>query len=41
MTIVNPLQTEINSVITLYSNGQIQEARDSVEVLIKEYPNEA
>jgi len=35
------MQTEINSVITLYSNGQIQEALDSVEVLIKDYPNEA
>ena len=35
------MQTEINSVIELYSNGQIQEALDSVEVLIKNYPNEA
>lgn len=41
MTTVDPPQTEINSVITLYSNGQIQEALDSVEVLIKDYPNEA
>ena len=41
MTTVDPLQTEINSVITLYSKGQIQEALDNVEVLIKDYPNEA
>jgi len=41
MTTVNPLQTEINSVIVLYSNGQIQEALDSVGALIKDYPNEA
>ena len=33
-------QTQINSVIALYSNGQIQEALDSVETLIKDYPNE-
>ena len=41
MTTVSPLQTQINSVISLYSNGQIQEALDSVEALIKDYPNEA
>jgi len=41
MTTVNPPQTEINSVIALYSNGQIQEALDSVGALIKDYPNEA
>ena len=35
-----PPQTEINSVIALYSNGQIQEALDSVETLTKDYPNE-
>ena len=35
------LQVLINSVIELYSNGQIQEALDSVEALIKDYPNEA
>ena len=34
-------QTQINSVIELYSNGQIQEALDSVEALIKDYPEEA
>ena len=34
-------QVQINSVIALYSNGQIQEALDSVGVLIKDYPNEA
>ena len=36
-----PPQTEIDSVIELYSNDQIQEALDSVEALIKDYPNEA
>ena len=40
MTPVSPSQAEINSVIALYSNGQIQEALDSVETLIKDYPNE-
>ena len=41
MTTASPPQTEINSVITLYSNGQIQEALDSAEALTKDYPNEA
>jgi len=41
MTTVNPLQTQINSVIALYSNGQIEEALDSVGDLIKDYPDEA
>ena len=41
MTTLSSLQTEINSVIALYSNGQIQEALNSVEALIKDYPNEA
>ena len=36
-----PPQAQINSVIELYSNGQIQEALDSTEALIKDYPNEA
>ena len=40
MSAADPLQTQINSVITLYSNGQIQEALDSVEILTKNYPNE-
>ena len=35
-----PSQTQINSVISLYSNGHIQEALDSVETLIKGYPEE-
>ena len=34
-------QSQIDSVIALYSNGQIQEALDSVGVLVKDYPNEA
>ena len=33
-------KTEIQSVIALYSNGQIQEALDSVDVLTKDYPKE-
>ena len=41
MMIASPPQAQINSVIALYSNGQIQEALDSVEALIKDYPNEA
>ena len=40
MTTVESLQTQINSVISLYSNGQIQEALDSVEILTKGYPDE-
>ncbi len=35
------VQALINSVIELYSNNHIQEALDSVEGLIKDYPNEA
>ena len=35
------LQVLINSVIELYSNGQIQEALDTAGTLIKDYPNEA
>ena len=41
MTTIDSLQTQINSVISLYSNGQIQEALDSVEALIRDYPKEA
>ena len=40
MTTMDSLQTQINSVIALYSNGQIKEALDSVEILIKGYPDE-
>ena len=39
MTTVNPLQTEINSIIALFSKGQTQEALGAVEALIKVYPN--
>jgi len=35
------LQFEINSVIELYSNGNIQEALDSVEALISQHPEES
>ncbi len=41
MTTLESLKTQINSVISLYSNGQMQEALDSVEALIKDYPNES
>ena len=40
MSTLSPPQTEINSVTALYSNGQIQEALNAVETLIKSYPNE-
>jgi len=33
-------ETRIKSVISLYSNGQIQEALDAVKTLTKDYPNE-
>jgi len=36
-----PPQAQINSVIALFSSGQMQEALDSVETLIKDYPDEA
>ena len=41
MTTASPPQTEINSVIDLFTNGQIQGALDSVGALIKDYPDEA
>jgi tetratricopeptide (TPR) repeat protein len=34
------LQDKINSIIGLFSSGQTQEALNSIEVLIKDYPNE-
>ena len=34
-------QTQINSVIELYSDGQLQEALDSIETLTQDYPDEA
>ena len=40
MTTINPPQNEINSVLTLFFNGQIQEALGAVETLIKSYPND-
>jgi len=40
MATVRPHEAEINSVIELYSNGQIKEALDSVATLIKGYPDE-
>ena len=42
MTIKSPdvPQEQINSIITLFSNGHTQEALDSVRTLIKDYPNE-
>jgi hypothetical protein len=41
MTKVSPPRTEINSVLALYSNGQLQEALGAVEALIKSYPNDS
>ena len=41
MALVSPPKTEINSILALYSNGQIQEARDAVEALIKSYLNDS
>ena len=38
---LGPSQAQINSVIAIYSNGQIQEALDSIGALIKDYLNEA
>ena len=35
------LESKINSVIELYSNGQIEKAIEGVEALIKDHPNEA
>ncbi len=35
------LQIKINSVIALYSNGQIKKAIVGAGALIKDYPNEA
>ena len=36
-----PPQAQINSVIALFSSAQMQVALDSVETLIKDYPDEA
>ena len=36
-----PPQLQIKSAIALYSTGQIKEALDSVEALIRDYPDEA
>ena len=36
----HPPQTQIDSVIALYSNGKIQEALDAVETLTQDYPKE-
>ena len=33
-------QVQIKSVIAIYSTGQIKEALDSVEALIRDYPDE-
>jgi tetratricopeptide (TPR) repeat protein len=34
-------QAQIDSVVALYSQGQLQEALDEIDVLIKDYPNES
>ena len=36
---LDPPKAEVDSVIALYNNGQMQEALDTVENLIKDYPN--
>ena len=41
MTTLSSSRTEINSVLALYTNGQIQEALVAVEALIKSYPNDS
>jgi len=35
----DPLQSEVDSVISLYAQGQIQEALNAVDILIKDYPH--
>ena len=37
---LKPSKSEIQSVVALHSNGQIQEALDRVETLIKDFPKE-
>ena len=39
MSPVSP-QSEINSVIALFSSGQFQEALDKLTILTKAYPND-
>ena len=34
-------EKKVDSVIELFSNGKISEAHDSIELLIKDYPNES
>jgi len=41
MMTASPPQAQINSVIALYSSGRIEKALETVEALIKDYPNEA
>ena len=40
MTTAGPTQAEINSVIELFSKGEINQALDAVQDLFKDYPNE-
>jgi len=40
MSTVQPSQSEVNSVISLFSSGQLQEALDELILLIKDYPAE-
>jgi tetratricopeptide (TPR) repeat protein len=37
---LSPPKAEIQSVLALYTNGQIQDALDTVETLTKDYPKE-
>jgi len=38
---LGPPQTQIDTIIAFYSQGQLKEALDTIEILTKDYPNEA
>ena len=39
--VISPSQNQVDEVMQLYSSGQIQEALSAIELLIKDFPNEA
>ena len=39
--VISPSQNQVDEVMQLYSAGQIQEALSAIELLIKDFPNEA
>jgi len=41
MNVPTPLNNQINSIIELYSSGHINEALETVQTLISQYPNES